>query len=60
MRRTSRLDWDDLTELYGGEATLRQRLEELKATHPQGVDDLVDLSDKYLSGWRPNRLDFGP
>lgn len=57
VRRTPRLDWDGLIQLYGDEATLRQRIEELKATHPGDVGDLFDLADKYLSGWRPSPLD---
>ena len=58
VRRTPHLDWDALIKLFGDEATLRQRIEELKATHPEGVGDLLELADKYLSGWRPDRHDF--
>jgi hypothetical protein len=60
VRRTPRLDWDGLTKIYGDESTLRQRIEELKAIQPEGVGDLLDLADEYLSGWRPNRRDFAP
>ncbi len=57
LRRTPCLDWDGLVQLYGDEATLRQRIEELKAAHPEDVGDLLDLASRYLSGWRPSRLD---
>ncbi len=56
VRRSPQLAWDALTELYGDEATLRERIESLKATHPNGVDDLLELTDKYLGGWRPDRF----
>lgn len=55
VRRSPRLAWDALIELYGDEATLRTRIESLKATRPEGADDLLKLADKYLDGWRPER-----
>lgn len=57
VRRSPRLAWDALVELYGDEDTLRERIEKLKATQPEGVDELLQLADKYLSEWRPS--DFG-
>ena len=56
VRRTARLAWDALVELYAGEDTLRERIETLKALHPQGVDELLLLADKYLRGWRPKDI----
>jgi hypothetical protein len=53
VRRSPRLAWDVLIELYGDEATLRERLEKLKDAKPE--DDLLDLADKYAGGWRPER-----
>lgn len=53
VHRSARLHWDVLVELCEGEDSLRQRIDELKATHPQGSDELLDLADKYLGGWRP-------
>ncbi len=58
VRRYPRLEWDALIELYGGEPTLRERIEALRTTHPDGIGDLLELADKYLSGWRPNRNDY--
>ena len=57
VRRSPHLAWDVLIELYGDEATLRERIESLKATRPEGADELLELADKYLAGWRPK--DFG-
>jgi hypothetical protein len=57
VRRSSRLEWDVLVKLYGDEATLKQRLQELKATAPERVDDLMALAEKYARGWRPNQRD---
>ncbi len=57
VRHKPRLAWDSLTEVFGGEAILRQRIEELKASEPSDAGDLLELADKYLSGWRPK--DFG-
>lgn len=57
VRRKPRLAWDALIELYGDEATVRQRIEALKASRPDSIGDLLDLADRYLAGWRPK--DFG-
>ena len=52
VQRTPRLVWDTLIELYGDEATLKERIESLKIAKLDGTDDLLELADKYLSGWR--------
>jgi hypothetical protein len=57
VRRSPRLAWEALVELYGHEDTLRQRIQRLNATQPTGVGELLDLANKYLGGWRPS--DFG-
>lgn len=57
VRRLPRLAWDVLIDLYGNEDTLRERINRLKTTQPEGVNELLELADKYLSGWRPS--DFG-
>jgi len=57
VRRSPRLAWDVLVNLYGDDATLEQRIDELKATAPEGVDELIALADKYASGWRPDERD---
>jgi hypothetical protein len=57
VRRKPRLAWDALIEVCGNEIGLRQRIEALKASMPNNIDDLLELADKYLAGWRPE--DFG-
>ena len=57
VRRSPRLAWDALVELYGDEGTLRAQIEKLKASKTQGDDELLKLADKYLNGWRPKRFE---
>lgn len=57
VRRKPRLAWETLIELYGDENTLQQRIHALKASPPDTIDDLLNLAEKYLAGWRPK--DFG-
>lgn len=57
VRRSPRLAWDSLLELYGDEATLKERIESLKAASPEDAEELLELADQYLAGWRPS--DFG-
>lgn len=54
VHRSPRLAWSPLVELFGDEVILRQRIEALKASPPDGIGDLLELAEKYLSGWRPN------
>lgn len=53
VRRTSQLAWNTLIELYGDEGTLKDCIEKLKLTKPEHVDDLLELANKYIKGWRP-------
>ena len=57
IRRSPRLVWDTLLELYGDESTLRERIETLKTLQPEGSDELLQLADRYLEGWRPGDMD---
>jgi hypothetical protein len=52
--RTPVFAWDSLVNLYGDEPTLIERIEELKASGIEIKQDLAELIDKYLGGWRPN------
>ncbi len=56
VRRSPRLAWDVLIELYGGETTLKERIESLKVTGPKDADELLELAEKYLAGWRPKNF----
>ncbi|MCJ7481578.1 MAG: KAP family NTPase [Thermodesulfovibrionales bacterium] len=57
IRRSLRLAWDDLIEIYGSEEILRERIKSLKTTKPKGVEELIELADKYISGWRPKNFE---
>jgi hypothetical protein len=57
IRRSPRLPWDALIELYGDEETLKERIEAIAETGGGDGDDWLELANKYLSGWRPG--DFG-
>ena len=52
VQRSPRLAWDDLIELYGDEATLRERIENLKAANLDRADELLKFADKYLDEYR--------
>lgn len=56
VRFMPHLAWDVLIEIYGDEATLRHRIEGLKASRLENMGDLLDLADKYLAGYRPDRF----
>jgi hypothetical protein len=51
IRRSHRLQWDALVELYGSDSTLAERISKVPRTD-QDVE-LFELVDKYLTGWRP-------
>ena len=53
VRYTARLHWDTLIEIYGDETALSERIGELRAQRPEGLTDLLELADEYLSGRRP-------
>jgi len=57
VRRTPRLAWDALIDIYGDEATLKARVENLKKTRPEDADELLALAEKYICGWRPSDFD---
>ena len=52
VQRSPRLAWNELIELYGDEATLKERIESLKIAKLDGADELLELADKYLGGRR--------
>lgn len=54
--RSARLAWDVLVELYGDDATIGSRLQEARDAGVEMGDDLIDLTERYLSGWRPEEF----
>lgn len=57
VRRSPRLFWDALITIYGDEATLKARVENLKEAQMEGADELLALAEKHIGGWSPS--DFG-
>jgi hypothetical protein len=55
--KSARLAWKVLVDIYGTEAALRQRIEELRVANFEDCSELLQLADRYLGGWRPK--DFG-
>jgi hypothetical protein len=56
IRRSPRLAWDVLTDIYGGEEQLNTRVEELCDSGPSINEDLLGLARRYAGGWRPSEF----
>ena len=56
---TPRLHWETLVEVYGDETVLSECIAELRTQHPEGLNDLLELAERYLSGWRPSEWPDG-
>ena len=57
LRRSPRLAWDALIELFGSAQELEDRIHRLKETEPEGEEDLLSLVDRYIEGWKPDELE---
>lgn len=57
VRRSPRLAWDALVELFGDEETLKNRVSRLKDSGLPVEAELLGLVEKYLEGWRPGDID---
>ena len=66
VRRSPVLNWERVVDLYGGEEVLETRINDLKARFEilkpwietcriplDEAEHLLELADRYLSGWRP-------
>lgn len=53
VRRTTRLNWDMLVEVYGGEDELKRALDTVRESADEELASVVELADTYLTGWRP-------
>ena len=66
VRRSAKLDWECLIDLYGGEEVLKMQINDLKARFESlkpwletrripldEAEQLLEVADKYLSSWRP-------
>jgi KAP family P-loop domain len=56
IRRRTQLAWNVLIEIYNDEETLKTRIESLRKARLDNADEVLELADKYLSGWRPSEF----
>ncbi|GHS88092.1 hypothetical protein FACS189487_05570 [Campylobacterota bacterium] len=56
VTKSAYLAWDALINICGTEEILRQRIDELRAANFEDCDELLQLADRYLGGWRPERF----
>lgn len=55
VRRATRLNWDLLVEVFGGEDKLKLAIETARSSADnEELHSVVRLADKYLEGWRPS------
>jgi hypothetical protein len=54
VRKSARLAWDALVELFGSEDTLRARVGRLRQSDPSDAEELLELFERYAGGWRPD------
>jgi hypothetical protein len=57
VRRTPRLAWDVIVELFRNEDAVRARLAEAKGVATAEDGPAIELVERYLAGWRPKELD---
>ncbi len=53
VRRAARLQWDALVAVFDGEAKLKAATDGVRDGADAELASVIDLVDKYLSGWRP-------
>ncbi|WP_329004045.1 KAP family NTPase [Kribbella sp. NBC_00709] len=54
VHRTTRLNWDMLVEIFGGEDEVERALDTVRASADEDLTSVIELADKYLKGWRPS------
>ncbi len=54
VRTEDRLAWELLVQVFGSETAVKKVVANVR--NSLGDDDVLQLADKYLSGWRPERL----
>lgn len=55
VRHTTRLQWDVLVEIFGSEDNVRVALGNVRGLEGDDLREVIDLTEKYLSGWRPSQ-----
>lgn len=54
IKTEDHLAWDLLVDIFGSEASVKKAV--VNVRKKLGDDDVLQLADKYLSGWRPKRF----
>ena len=54
VKTEDRLAWDLVVGLFGSETVVKKAVASVRKK--LGNDDILDLADKYLGGWRPERF----
>jgi hypothetical protein len=54
VRRNPVLAWETLVDVYRGEETLLARIRELQASDEDIPEELAELVQRYVDGWRPS------
>lgn len=52
--RTTRLHWDMLVEVFGGEGAVKRAIETVRISTDDELISVIELADEYLTGWRPS------
>lgn len=55
VRRSFRLQWGALVELFGSEETLKDRISAVPTDIRERFTEYFALADRYVTGWRPSR-----
>lgn len=53
VKTEERLAWDVLLELFGTDVEIQNSVDAIRKS--LGEDEVIQLADKYLSGWRPQQ-----
>lgn len=58
VSRETRLAWEPLVQLYGGEEKLRSAIELARTIAADNVElaEVIELAERYLGGWRPEEF----
>ncbi|GAB2513287.1 KAP family P-loop domain protein [Paramicrobacterium agarici] len=54
VKTKDRLAWDLVVGLFGSESTVKRAVSNVR--RKLGSDNILDLADRYLEGWRPERF----
>jgi predicted KAP-like P-loop ATPase len=57
VHKQRRIDWDSLVEFFGDEARLTTAFDKVRSSYnDEETVNALELADKYLDGWRPDKF----